>query len=289
MKKKNHAKILILLGCLVAFFLIGSIGTFTNSNGEASGRIFGGILFLIFAIIPAIPFYILLRKYLESIKIDRDTKKELEKIQYETEKQLKQNEILKQRKELEKLEAQNKKMQNNALYYDGNHNLTNHSVKVPSPSIKADISAPHSNQLSISSPELLLMKIDSLSTSGVYFENVACVLLKANGFQNVRTTKTSNDYGVDILAEKDGVSYAIQCKCYSSAIGNKAIQEIVTGKMFYKCMVAIVFTNSTFTKNAIETAKETQVILWDRTKLTEMISSLSDENLKKLINGEYVS
>ncbi|MGN0676943.1 MAG: restriction endonuclease, partial [Ruminococcus sp.] len=146
-----------------------------------------------------------------------------------------------------------------------------------------------SSDVNISNSELLLLKIDSMSTSGIYFEKVACMLLKANGFQNVRNTKASNDYGIDILAEKDDITYAIQCKCYSSSVGNKAVQEAYSGKGVYNCMVAVVLTNNKFTKQAIETAKATQVLLWDRTKLIEMINSLSEEHLKSLINDSLVS
>jgi restriction system protein len=145
---------------------------------------------------------------------------------------------------------------------------------------------PVPNKPPISNAELLLLKIDSLSTSGIYFEKVACELLKANGFENVRMTQTTNDYGIDVLAEKGGISFAVQCKCYSSTVGNKAVQEALAGKQMYKCMIAVVFTNSTFSKNATELAKTAQVLLWDRTKLVEMINALSDECLQWLINGD---
>lgn len=148
-----------------------------------------------------------------------------------------------------------------------------------------EISDNISPDINVSRSELLLLKIDSVATSGSYFERIACKLLEANGYINVKNTQTSNDYGIDILAEKDGISYAIQCKCYSSSVGNKAVQEAYSGKGFYNCMVAVVFTNSKFTKRAIETAKATQVLLWDRTKLIEMIDNLNDENIKNIINS----
>lgn len=138
----------------------------------------------------------------------------------------------------------------------------------------------------IAPSELLLMKIDSLSTSGIYFERVLCEILKANGYTDVETTKASNDYGIDVLAEKDGVTYAIQCKCYSSTVGNKAVQEAYTGKDFYNRMVAVVATNSTFSKSAIETAKTTRVLLWDRQKLKDMIAKADNDLLYQLIHAE---
>ena len=54
-------------------------------------------------------------------------------------------------------------------------------------------------------------------------------LLRRKGFIEVEVTKGSGDYGIDILAEKDGVTYAVQCKCYTAPIGVKAIQEAYAG------------------------------------------------------------
>ena len=36
-------------------------------------------------------------------------------------------------------------------------------------------------------------------------------------------TAISGDQGVDIIAYRDRVKYGIQCKCYSSNVGNSAI------------------------------------------------------------------
>ena len=48
---------------------------------------------------------------------------------------------------------------------------------------------------------------------GHEFEHYCAELLRKKGFIEVEVTKGSGDYGADILAEKDGVTYAIQCKC----------------------------------------------------------------------------
>lgn len=59
------------------------------------------------------------------------------------------------------------------------------------------------------------------------FEYFCADLLRKNGFLDVEVTKGSGDYGVDILAEKDGVTYAVQCKCYNAPIGVKANRKSV--------------------------------------------------------------
>ena len=54
-------------------------------------------------------------------------------------------------------------------------------------------------------------------------------------------------------------------------MGNKAVQEALSGKVYYGCKAAAVLTNSYFTPQAKETAHKTGVELWDRDKLTAMV------------------
>lgn len=109
------------------------------------------------------------------------------------------------------------------------------------------------------------------SMSGTEFETWCAALLLKNGFSKANVTKASGDHGVDIVAEKDGIYYAIQCKCYHSDLGNAPVQEVYAGKEMYKCQVGVVMTNRHFTKGARELAESTRVLLWDRDKLISMI------------------
>ncbi|MCI6812983.1 MAG: restriction endonuclease [Lachnospiraceae bacterium] len=105
---------------------------------------------------------------------------------------------------------------------------------------------------------------------GHEFEYYCADLLQNNGFTEVEVTKGSGDYGVDILAQKEGVTYAIQCKCYSSPIGVKAVQEAYAGRDYYDRMVGAVLTNQYFTASAVEAAKKLKILLWDRDYLEMM-------------------
>ena len=103
------------------------------------------------------------------------------------------------------------------------------------------------------------------------FEYFCADLLKERGFLDVQVTKGSGDYGVDILAEKDGITYGIQCKCYNSPVGVKAVQEAYAGRDYYDCMVGAVMTNQYFTRPAVEAAKKLKILLWDRGYLDSMM------------------
>lgn len=106
---------------------------------------------------------------------------------------------------------------------------------------------------------------------GHEFEHYCADLLSKKGFIDVEVTKGSGDYGVDILAEKEGVTYAIQCKCYTAPIGVKAIQEAYAGRDYYDRMVGAVLTNQYFTTPAVEAAKKLKILLWDRGYLESML------------------
>lgn len=99
---------------------------------------------------------------------------------------------------------------------------------------------------------------------GIAFENLAAGLLRNNGYKKVEITKASGDYGVDIIAVKDGKNYAFQCKCYSSNLGVKPIQEVYSGAKMYRADIAVVVTNSYFTPSAISLANKLGVLLWSR-------------------------
>lgn len=109
---------------------------------------------------------------------------------------------------------------------------------------------------------------------GHEFEYFCAELLEKRGFIEVEVTKASGDYGVDILAKKEGITFAIQCKCHNSPIGVKAIQEAYAGRDYYDRMVGAVMTNQYFTASAVKAAKKLKILLWDRGYLDSMIQEV---------------
>ena len=117
-----------------------------------------------------------------------------------------------------------------------------------------------------------MLYVDQLE--GLEFEKWCADLLNFNGFDQVQITPGSGDQGVDLVAVKDGIRYAVQCKRYSSNLGNTPVQEVYAGKAMYNCQVGVVMTNQHFTGSAKELAKSTGVLLWDREKIAEMVSNI---------------
>ena len=96
------------------------------------------------------------------------------------------------------------------------------------------------------------------------FEYYCADLLEKQGFLEVEVTRGSGDFGVDILAEKEGVTYAVQCKRYNGPVGVDAVLRTYAGRDYYGCMVGAVMTNQYFTAPAVEAAKKLHILLWDR-------------------------
>lgn len=54
---------------------------------------------------------------------------------------------------------------------------------------------------------------------------------------------------------------AFQCKKYSSAIGNQAVQQIIAGKQYIRADIAAVVSNAKYTHSAKQLASSTGVYL----------------------------
>lgn len=114
-----------------------------------------------------------------------------------------------------------------------------------------------------------LSKLDRMD--GHSFEHACSKILLANGFSHVKVTQASGDYGIDILASRDGHRYAIQCKCYNSPVGNHAIEEAYAGAAYYDGRIPVVMTNQGFTNAALQMAGKLNVLLWGRNELQKML------------------
>jgi len=105
------------------------------------------------------------------------------------------------------------------------------------------------------------------------YERMCADILVANGW-NARTTKSTGDQGVDVIADRDGIKLVVQCKLYSNPIGNGAIQEIFAAKAHERAHHAAVVTNAGYTSGARQLANTTGVELLHHENLAEWAASL---------------
>ncbi|MFQ6704006.1 MAG: restriction endonuclease, partial [Alphaproteobacteria bacterium] len=118
-------------------------------------------------------------------------------------------------------------------------------------------------------PNLLNQSKSPTLTPANYEKYIATQLIKL-GFVAL-TTKSTGDQGADVLATKNGVSFAIQCKMYSKPVGNKAVQEANAGRDFYKKDYGVVVSNAGFTKSARQAANACGIILLNDNQLEDLL------------------
>lgn len=131
------------------------------------------------------------------------------------------------------------------------------------------------------------INVDSLS--GEEFERYCVEIIKNSpnyaGY-NIYTTKTTGDFGADIIVSNNVDKICIQCKRYHGIVGVKAVQEVISSKAIYDANKACVMTNSSFSKSAKELADAAGVELIDRAALCTMIydkSKYTDTTSRKNI------
>jgi restriction system protein len=114
----------------------------------------------------------------------------------------------------------------------------------------------------------------SANMTGAEFEVFCADHLRACGW-HVQVTPASMDQGVDVIAEKNGLRVAIQCKLYANPVGNKAVQEIAAGRVHQQAHFGAVVTNGTFTRSAKQLAATNGIRLLHCTDLPQLECMLS--------------
>lgn len=118
------------------------------------------------------------------------------------------------------------------------------------------------------SEKLTLNKVKT----GNEFEHFLRQLFSSLGY-NAVITKASNDQGADLVIEKNNQKTVVQAKFYSSKVSNKAIQEVIASKLYYKADNCMVVTNNDFTHSAYELARVNMVTLINGIELKNMIET----------------
>ena len=105
---------------------------------------------------------------------------------------------------------------------------------------------------------------DVSKMTGIEYEQYCAERLKQRGFIDVKITPASNDYGADIIARNRDGCWVFQCKRYSGKVPIKAVQEIVSAKVYYNAAKAAIITNSELTSNALKLARVNGVVIMDK-------------------------
>jgi restriction system protein len=109
--------------------------------------------------------------------------------------------------------------------------------------------------------------------SGIDYEQFCAGLLRKAGW-DARVTKASGDQGTDIIAERSGLRLVIQCKFYTSPVGNEAVQQVVASRLHERADKAVVVSNARYTKAAQQLSATTDVLLLHHDELASRLNQL---------------
>jgi restriction system protein len=109
---------------------------------------------------------------------------------------------------------------------------------------------------------------------GIQFEYYLKELFKSQGYI-VEVTKSTGDFGADLILKNHEKKIVVQAKRYSKNVGIKAVQEISAAMKYYNAHEGWVVSNSFFTKAATELASTVKVRLIDRKELIDSILKMN--------------
>lgn len=123
--------------------------------------------------------------------------------------------------------------------------------------------------------------------SGGEFEKFLLAHFESQGYKGGGTQKT-NDYGADLILDKNGIKIVVQAKRYKGKIGISAVQEVLGAKGYYNSAKCLVVTNNYFTKQAVKLAEANNVELWDRESLIHLMESNSTKAIAEKTMNDVI-
>lgn len=121
-----------------------------------------------------------------------------------------------------------------------------------------------------------ISKIDRLTP--IEFEDYVARIFRMKGY-SAKTTIASNDYGIDVVLEKNTEKIGVQVKKYSNTVGIKAVQEVISGMKYYGCSKGMVVTNAKdYTRQARNLAESCNIKLIAYDGLVNIILELQKEH-----------
>ncbi|MEG1348005.1 MAG: restriction endonuclease, partial [Hafnia sp.] len=160
-----------------------------------------------------------------------------------------------------------------------------HSVAFPSIDTQGLITKPPVEWVAILNelvpyvpPETINLTMSDVLT-GIDYESFVAGLFEDAGW-TAQLTAVTGDHGADIIVSYGGVRVAVQCKLYSSPVGNDSVQEAHAAKGFYHCQLAMVISNADYTKAARQLASSLGVVLAHHDTALHKLNDLMQRSLQ---------
>ena len=126
------------------------------------------------------------------------------------------------------------------------------------------------------SPKASVYSVDSLSEKE--FEHFTKWLLEELGYE-IHPGKYAADFGVDLVATKDGEKIVVLARRYPKTckVSNSMVLIAQEAKRSYGCGKSIVLATTYFTEKAMADAEKLNVELWDLDTLSKKIAEVRDK------------
>lgn len=85
---------------------------------------------------------------------------------------------------------------------------------------------------------------------GIEFEQKCIAKLEELGFERVKATSSSGDYGADIIADFGVSRFVFQCKFHKKMQGVRPVYEVNSARYYYEANRTVVISCSNFTEQA---------------------------------------
>jgi|GEM_PF-5676704 hypothetical protein len=105
------------------------------------------------------------------------------------------------------------------------------------------------------------------------FESFIISLFFKMGYKAI-STRMAGEFGVNLIASKNGNRIGIQAKCNLSNISEAEIRLLLDGLDHYQLKQGLAITNMYFTAQAVSLAEASGIVLWNRDVLRDKIYEL---------------
>jgi len=113
-----------------------------------------------------------------------------------------------------------------------------------------------------------LSNINRLSQNA--FLDLVISILSIRGYEDIKQLKNENPYLINLVSHKT----IFHCRLYKDEIDESIVEKVANGKECFNAFSVIIITNSSFTESVVDKADELGVILWNKTRLLEIVDFL---------------
>ena len=118
--------------------------------------------------------------------------------------------------------------------------------------------------------------------SSATFEQYCAERLESCGW-NARRVGGSGDQGADVIADKGEYRLVVQCKYYTGAVNNKAVQEVIAAKAWTNATHAAVVAPNGFTPGAFAIARKAGVVLLHQSQIADIDRILGLPSIARVV------